>query len=592
MTWKHYLALSSLALLISCSRPSPPARDTDAEILREVVESYWGFVFENDIELRVKYGADIEELPDVSFAKGRECLDAARRHLERLEEVRPEALDHEDWVLFEVLRWDLELEIERVEHFWHWFSVTPRAVRNSFVPELYQAFELGEPEDLDTYLRLLRKLPNHVEAQLAKLHGQIERGILVPKAAIDLLLPIWRHIATPGDESPFRVSKSRLADLAAGHPDEVRAFEAEMERILETEVEPATKRLADYLAGEYYDLAPETVGFGQYPGGAEYYRYIAKRFTTLEMPPREIHELGLARAAEISAEMDEVRRSTGFEGSRDEFHRYLMTDPRFLARSPEDLEARLRSFIAKIEPKLDDYFSKKPRAPYGVKRLPAAYEAGVTYGYYRPPSESEPTGYFRYNGSKLDERPLFPAESLIYHELVPGHHMQVALQDENETLPIYHRNNFYSAHAEGWAVYASQLAREMGMYEDPYFYYGRLSSELRYAVRLVVDTGMNALGWTRQEAIDYMRENTLESEAQIASETLRYAADLPGQALAYKIGADKIRELRRRAEEELGERFDVRRFHDAILDWAPMPMKVLEAHIEWFIEREKGRARR
>jgi uncharacterized protein (DUF885 family) len=214
----------------------------------------------------------------------------------------------------------------------------------------------------------------------------------------------------------------------------------------------------------------------------------------------------------------------------------------------------------------------------------------MTFGYYQWPTPAEPTGRYFYNGSSLDERPLVQAAALIYHELIPGHHFQVSLQTENEDLPSFRRNSFPTAFSEGWAEYASGLAGEMGMYGEPYDRYGRLASEIFLASRLVVDTGMNALGWPREEALDYLRERLLESETQLATETLRYSVDIPGQALAYKVGAMAILDLRRHAREELGEGFDVRRFHQAVLDHGAMPLDVLAEHVEWWIRSEKGRA--
>ena len=213
----------------------------------------------------------------------------------------------------------------------------------------------------------------------------------------------------------------------------------------------------------------------------------------------------------------------------------------------------------------------------------------MTYGYYQAPTASDPRGYYFYNGSRLKDRSLLNAAALVYHELVPGHHFQMSLQLENGDLPSFRRESRWTAYTEGWGEYASSLAGEMGMYDDPYDRAGRLMMDAFVSTRLVVDTGMNALGWTRARAVAYMKENTLESDGQIATEVLRYSCDIPGQALAYKMGSEKIRELREKAGRELGSAFDVRRFHDAVLGSGPLPLAVLERHIDWFIEAEKAR---
>jgi uncharacterized protein (DUF885 family) len=281
--------------------------------------------------------------------------------------------------------------------------------------------------------------------------------------------------------------------------------------------------------------------------------------------------------------------AVGFEGSLADFRRHLRTDPRFVPESPEAIGRRLLEAQKRIESKIPLFFGRTPSAPAGIRRLSPALEGALNEGYYQPPSSGDRRGYYFYNGSKIEDRSLLNAAALVYHELVPGHHFQVALAQENDDLPSFRRASHWTAYTEGWGEYASSLAGEMGMYEDPWDRAGRLVTDALVSARLVVDTGMNALGWSRPRAVAYLRENTLESDDQITAETLRYACDVPGQALAYKIGAAKIRELRDRASRELGTSFDVRRFHDAVLGSGPMPLAVLERHIDWFIDAEKAR---
>jgi uncharacterized protein (DUF885 family) len=240
----------------------------------------------------------------------------------------------------------------------------------------------------------------------------------------------------------------------------------------------------------------------------------------------------------------------------------------------------LMAAARRIEPKLAEWFGTRPKAPYGVRRLSPALEPVMTYGFYQRPTPQEPGGYYMFNGSKLEERSMLNAAALSYHELVPGHHFQVALTQENPRLSAFRKNAAYTAFLEGWGEYASDLAGDMGMYTDPYDRAGRLSMDLFLSTRLVVDTGMNALGWSRDRAMDYMRAHTFESETQIRTETLRYSADMPGQALAYKMGSRTIRELRERMRQRLGARFDVRRFHETVLMHGSMPLGVLERHVE------------
>ncbi|MBA3949800.1 MAG: DUF885 domain-containing protein, partial [Acidobacteria bacterium] len=289
--------------------------------------------------------------------------------------------------------------------------------------------------------------------------------------------------------------------------------------------------------------------------------------------------IGLDEIARLEGELEQARVAAGFTGTFAEFRKYLKTDRRFFAKNSDEFGDLMMAAIRRIEPRVGAFFIRTPKAPYGVLRLEPALEASMTFGFYQLPSPAEPRGLYRFNGSKSDERSVLMADALIFHELVPGHHFQMALRNENTKLSPFRRNAQYTTFIEGWAEYASDLAGEMGMYEDPYDRAGRLSMDLFLSSRLVVDTGMNALGWSRERAMDYMRDHTFHSDGEIATETLRYSTDIPGQALAYKMGAMKIHELRKRAQERLGAAFDLRQFHDYVLEGGPMPLSVLEMHL-------------
>jgi uncharacterized protein (DUF885 family) len=282
----------------------------------------------------------------------------------------------------------------------------------------------------------------------------------------------------------------------------------------------------------------------------------------------------------LEGELDAVRAAVGFQGSREEFHRYLRTDPRFFEASPEAINARLARHVAKIEPHIDDYFARKPAAKYGVQRLDPSLEGAMTFGYYKQPEPDDPRGLYYFNGSKPGERNLLFGLALMAHELVPGHHFQIARQAENQSLPPLRRETYDTAFVEGWGEYAAALGLDMGIYDDPYDRAGRLMMDMMLSSRLVVDTGMNALGWPRERAMQYLREHSMMSETEIATETLRYSADIPAQALAYKIGSLRMMALRKRAQERLGDRFDIRQFHEWVLANGSMPLQVLEQVVD------------
>jgi uncharacterized protein (DUF885 family) len=383
------------------------------------------------------------------------------------------------------------------------------------------------------------------------------------------------------------VISSRLEKF---YPEGAQAFQGQVLKAVETSVNPALEALAAVLdSPEYRQAAPERVGAGQYPGGPENYRYLVHLHTSLEATPEEIHKKGLDEVARLNGRLEEIRAKVGFEGDLEAFRQFLKTDSRFFAKTPEEVAERLMAPVHRVEPRVKDFFLRTPKAPYGVARLEPELEGSMTYGYYRQPAPGRPEGDYLFNGSKLGERSILPASALIFHELIPGHHFQISLQLENAGLPQFRKNSNPTAYVEGWAMYASGLGEEMGGYADPYDLAGWLSNDLFLSSRLVVDTGMNALGWTREQAIDFMKRNTFESETQLGTETLRYSVDIPGQALAYKMGSSKIRELRARAERELGAKFDLRRFHDAVLGSGAMPLSVLEKHVDWWIGEEKKR---
>ncbi len=572
----HAGALLLVALaLAACTGPpaeEAPAPNRSSILLDEIGKAYWQLELEQ-ILYQMWQGIPTTRLPDLSLEEARRRSVRARQLQGRLDAVDPQALGHAEWITLETLRWDLGIYAEVADHYWLAFPVTPYAMSEIGVHTYFQSTAVETATDAERYLDLARQYPAFVDAVRAKLEGQRERGIVLPVPEIDLILPVWEALIESPETVFAAAGKQGLGDRLA--------------ELFDAEIRPAWRRLIACLGGEYRQAAPQAVGLGQYPGGAAYYDLLIRWYTSAAMPPAEIHRLGLERLATTNARMDEVRRQLGFAGSRAEFHRSLAADPRFFAQTPEEVGDRLLAYVSRIEPLIDDYFNRRPRAPYAVERLSEDLETTSTYGYYRHPSEDDSRGVYFFNGSQLDERSLIAAQSLVYHELIPGHHFETAQMWESEELPDYRRGAWHGGFVEGWGEYASSiLAADMGLYSDPYDLYGRLSDDNFYAARLVVDTGMNALGWSRQQAMELMLDNTLESRVQIETETLRYAADTPAQALSYALGSLKILELRERARSALGERFDIRRFHDAVLGHGSMPLAVLEKHIDWFIEQE------
>lgn len=468
---------------------------------------------------------------------------------------------------------DASIQKEAAQFYWFEIPITPYASPLRGVAGTLEALPLGTDANLTAYLDALNRFPVTFASYEARLRSQMARGIVVPAEELRLAVPYIRGFAVAPATSPFRPDASRI-------PADARArFLEQIDRAIVEVVTPAVERLAAFVDGPYRAKAPAAVGLSQYSGGRAYYNFLIRRNTSLALTPEQIHEIGLEEVARLEAELETVRKAANFQGTAAEFHSYLRDDRRFKATSVSDIADRMMKAIARIEPQVREFFPLQPKAPYGVRQLEPALEQSMTYGYYQTPTAAEPVGRYMFNAFKPEERSIVMAEATIYHELVPGHHFQIALQRENQALIPYRRNARFTAFTEGWAEYASDLAGEMGMYSDPYARAGRLAMDLFLSTRLVVDTGMNVLGWSREKAIAFMRAHTFESDLQIDTESLRYSADNHGQALAYKLGARKFHELRDRVKKEQGTKFDLPAFHSWVLQAGAMPLTVLDGHV-------------
>ena len=379
-----------------------------------------------------------------------------------------------------------------------------------------------------------------------------------------------RTIAIPIAEA----EKSRIAD--------------DCRRAIAESVQPAYARLGTFLEHEYFPATRATIAASALPDGAAFYAHRLRQYTTLDVTPAQVHEIGLSEVARIHAEMEAAMRKTGFAGKFPEFLSYLRTDPRFYPKSAEELLKACSWVLKRMDGQLPLLFRTLPRIPYGITPIPDYAAARATGAYYsEAPGDGSRAGMYFVNVSNLSNRPLYVVETLSFHEAVPGHHLQLALQKELTNLPPLRRFGDFTVFVEGWALYAERLGKEVGFYTDPYQDFGRLTYESWRACRLVVDTGIHAFGWPRQRAIDYMAANTALSLHEIETEVDRYIAN-PGQALGYKMGEIRIRELRKKAEIALGDRFDVRDFHDAVLRNGSVPLDVLEREIDEYIRKAGG----
>jgi uncharacterized protein (DUF885 family) len=446
---------------------------------------------------------------------------------------------------------------------------------------------LATTADYDAYLSRLRAFPVYARQQVALMREGLRAGFTMPRVTLEGYEGTARaHVVAEPEKSVFH---GPLAAFPPGVPEgeHPRLRAAGREAVLAAV--SGYRELLDFLVREYVPGARTTLGASELPRGREYYAHLVRKFTTLEVTPEEVHRTGLAEVERIQAEMREVVRQTGFAGDFPAFLEHLRTDPRFYAKTPEEL-LREASWIAKrMDGQLPALFGRLPRVPYTVEPVPADIAPKYTGGrYVEPPIGGTRPGIYWVNTYALESRPFYTLEALTLHEAVPGHHLQIALQQELEGLPEFRRVSGSTAFVEGWALYAERLGLEAGFYKDPYRNFGRLTYEMWRACRLVVDTGLHSMGWSREQALEYMAARTALSRHEVRTETDRYIS-WPGQALAYKMGELRIRALRKEAEERLGPRFDRRRFHDTVLANGPVPLSVLEEEVRRWIAEEAAR---
>lgn len=510
---------------------------------------------------------------------------AARRFRDRLLEIPRDRLSDEDLVHRDIFESMLGERIGDVEFGGHLLPINADSGFHIGMARLPNSLPLASVADYEAYIALLRDIPRYFGEHIALMRRGLERGITVPRVVLGgYEVTIASHVLEDPEASvfyaPFAAFPERIPEA-----DRARLRAAGAEAVLGGAV-AAYRTFLDFFENEYRPAARTTIGASDLPNGREYYAFLIGRFTTLDRTAEEIHRVGLGEVERIRREMDEAMRATGFTGTFAEFLEFLRTDSRFYVDTPEELLREAMWIVKRMDGALPRLFGRLPRQPYTVEPVPDAIAPKYTGGrYVGAPLTSTQPGRYWVNTYQLDSRPLYTLESLSLHEAVPGHHLQNALAKELD-LPEFRRYYGIGAYGEGWALYSELLGLEVGFYDDPYNNFGRLTYEMWRACRLVVDTGMHALGWTRQATLDYLSAHTALSIHEITTETDRYIA-WPGQALGYKMGELKIRELRALAEAELGDRFDIRAFHDAVLLNGPVTLPVLDTVIRRWIETQR-----
>jgi uncharacterized protein (DUF885 family) len=508
--------------------------------------------------------------------------EANRAFLVRLGAIDRSALDVTDRVSYDMFERRLRDDRAGFEFRTYEMPITADAGFHVAFARLPRFVPLFTVDDYENYIERLRAYPAYVQQHIENMRAGLARGFSMPRIVLEgYEVTIASHVVDDPAESTFYAPFATFPiSVPAG---EHARLEAAGRAAIAEAVVPGYRAFLEFMTGEYMPNTRTTIGASDTPNGTDYYAFLVRYFTTLDLTPEEVHQIGLREVDRIRVDMDAIIEEVEFAGSFADFLEFLRTDPRFYADSPEEL-LREASFIAKrMDGKLPTLFKTLPRLPYGVAPVPDHLAPKYTGGRYVPPAEgSTEPGYYWVNTYNLPARPLYTLPALTLHEAVPGHHLQGALTRELAGLPEFRRHAYINAFGEGWGLYSEWLGIEADIYTDPYSNFGRLTYEMWRACRLVVDTGIHAFGWTRDEAMEYLASNTALSLHEVRTETDRYIS-WPGQALAYKIGELTIRELRGRAQEVLGERFDVREFHDVILGQGTVPMSVLEDQVDEYV---------
>jgi len=565
-----------------------PAMATETE-LTAIIDDHGQWTLTQYPERRLEYGdrSGNDQWTDMSLEAFQRRYEDEGRFVQRLEQIEPATLAADAQVNRAMLLRQLRDNLTEYEDGLYLIALDMRSGpqhRHSMIDTL----PMESAQDHEDWLNRLRGLPE----QLSQYQALLSEGISRDRTQAQIVMSrvpsqIANLITDQASDSPFYRAFATMPEEI--DPDTRTSLQSAAATVIEEQINPALQALLAFLESDYLPAA-RSPGIGALPGGKQVYSRLAQHFTTTELTPDEIHEIGLGEVARIRGEMETVIDTVGFEGDIAAFNEFLRTDPQFYYETPEALLEGYQAVSKRLDPGLVNLFGKLPRAPYGVRPIPDEEAPDTTTAYYmRPAIDGSRPGWYYVNLYQPEVRPKFEMEVLSVHESVPGHHLQISLAQELTGLPEFRRNGGFTAFIEGWGLYSERLGYDMGLYEDPYSRYGQLVYDMWRAVRLVVDTGIHYFGWSRQKAIDYFLANAAKSEADIINEIDRYIG-WPGQALAYKIGQMKMLELRGEAETTLGEDFDIRAFHDHMLGAGALPLDILERRMDaWLAEQVAAR---
>lgn len=571
MKQKLLVSLCCAALMACAQQPASTPADFD-----RFANDWWQRV--EKVQTNTKSG-----LPDMSATAMEKAQQQRLALLAELNKTNVSGLSEQQKINFAILQYRLQNDIDEYRFGAQYMPLTAESGFHSDVLFMLNMSSVKTEKDLQTYLEKLAALPLYMQQQMEWMRQGLAKGYTQPKAVLaGYEDSIKSFISTDPQKSPFY--RPLLKQPAGIDSARWQAFQQQASALISQQITPVYQQYLDFFTTQYVPGARDNIAAVALPDGAAYYQNRLEHYTTLKMTPQQVHQIGLQEVARIRAEMQQVIQQTGFKGSFAEFVQFLRTDPQFYVTKPEQLLKEAAYLSKKIDAQLPKLFKTLPRTPYGVEPVPAEIAPKYTTGRYAGGRAAGEPGFYWVNTYALDRRPLYELEALTLHEAVPGHHLQVALANEQDSLPVYRRSFYTSAFGEGWGLYSEYLGLEVGFYTDPYSNFGRLTYEMWRACRLVVDTGMHTMGWSRQQAIDFLAQNTALSMHNVTTEVDRYIS-WPAQALSYKLGELTIKRLRQKAEKTLGEKFNVREFHDAVLSNGSVPLSVLEQQIDLYIAR-------
>ncbi len=567
--------------------PTEAADQAVAEKFHQILDDHWEWHLRSQ-PVSASYLGDKrynDRWPDLSPQAFASRHAYRQKLLKRLEEIDRKSLSAEDQINYRLFERKIAMEVEGWPYRWRFVPLNQRGGVQT-ENETADALSFRSLKDYEDWIARLNSFDVYMNQTISLMQQGVDHKIIHARVVMKRVPhQIRRQIVDKPEQSlfykPFHSISDSIDDKTSTR------LQSEAKAAIRDVVVPSFKRFEKFFNEVYLPACFEEVGFSQIPNGQEFYAYRARLYTTTNLTPQQIHNIGLSEVRRIRGEMEKIMREVQFKEGFREFLEFLRTDPQFYYQNENDLFQAVQAVCKRVDPQLVKLFKKLPRMPYGVERIPASIAPDTTAAYYRQPAaDGSRAGSYFFNLYKPKQRPKYTIEVLSLHEAVPGHHLQISLAMELEDLPAFRRYGGYTAFVEGWGLYSESLGADLGLYQNPYSRFGQLTYEMWRAIRLVVDTGMHSFGWSRQQAINLFLENTAKSRLDIENEVDRYIS-WPGQALAYKIGELKIQELRKRAEKKLGDQFDIREFHAAVLDHGAVTLDVLEEQIDAWIDSQK-----